>query len=90
MLPIRRGGILREVRGLEAARAVPGIASVTITAHVDEEIVPLPEGASYLGFAFARCPSLEQVEAALREAGSRLEAVVSPRLDVAVGAPAPP
>ncbi len=71
------------MRGLEAARAVPGITSVTITAHIDEEIVPLPEGASYLGFAFARGPSPEQVEAALREAGSRLDAVVSPRLEVA-------
>jgi biotin carboxylase len=89
MLPIRRGGILREVRGLEAARAVPGITSVTISAHTDEEIVPLPEGASYLGFVFARGPSAEQVEAALRQAGSRLEAVVSPRLDVAAIAQAP-
>jgi hypothetical protein len=89
MLPIRRGGILREVRGLEAARAVPGITSVTITAHIDEEIVPLPEGASYLGFAFARGPSPQQVEAALREAGARIEAVVSPRLSVTVGAQAP-
>jgi hypothetical protein len=68
---------------------VPGITSVTISAHTDEEIVPLPEGASYLGFAFARGPSPEQVEAALRDAGSRLDAVVSLRLDVAVGAPAP-
>jgi biotin carboxylase len=83
MLPIRKGGILQEVRGLDAARAVAGIEDVVITAHLDEEIVPLPEGASYLGFAFARGDSPEQVEAALRRAGARIETVVAPKLRVA-------
>ena len=82
MLPIRRGGILQEVRGIESARQVPGIEDVVVTAHLDEEIVPLPEGASYLGFAFARGDAPEEVEAALREAGSRIEAVVAPKLPV--------
>jgi hypothetical protein len=80
MLPIRRGGVLREVRGLAEARAVPGVTDVVITAHSDEELVPLPEGASYLGFAFARGNSPEEVESALRTAGARIEAVVTPRL----------
>lgn len=83
MLPIRRGGILREVRGLESARAVPGVTDVVITAHRDEELVPLPEGASYLGFAFARGETPAAVEAALRGAESRLEVRVSRKLDVA-------
>ena len=83
MLPIRRGGILREVRGLDEARAVSGVTSVVITAHLDEELVPLPEGASYLGFASARGPNPEQVEQALRAAGAAIEAVVSPRLATA-------
>jgi hypothetical protein len=34
--------------------------------------VPLPEGDRYLGFLFARGPSPEAVEAALREAHRRL------------------
>jgi biotin carboxylase len=80
MLPIRTGGVLREVRGLAEARGVPGVTDVVITAHPDEELVPLPEGASYLGFAFARAETPEQVESALRRAGALLEAVVDPKL----------
>jgi biotin carboxylase len=80
MLPIRHRGVLEEVRGVEAAKAVPLIEDVVITAHLREELVPLPEGASYLGFAFARGETPEQVEVALRSAGSRIEAVVAPRL----------
>jgi hypothetical protein len=83
MLPIKKGGVLEEVRGLDAARAVPLIEDVVITAHLREELVPLPEGASYLGFAFARGESPEAVESALRQAGARVEAVVTRRLPVA-------
>ena len=85
MLPIRRGGVLQEVRGIESARQVPGIEDVVVTAHLDEEIVPLPEGASYLGFAFARGDSPAGVEASLREPGSRIEMVVAPKLRVTRG-----
>ena len=73
MLPIPRRGVLKKVRGLEQAKAVPGIEDVVITASLDEELVPLPEGASYLGFAFARGDSPAQVEAALRSAHAALE-----------------
>ncbi|MBS2024644.1 MAG: ATP-grasp domain-containing protein [Deltaproteobacteria bacterium] len=83
MLPIRKGGILREVRGLEPARAVPHIEDIVITAHLDEELVPLPEGASYLGFAFARASTPAEVERALRQAWSQLEVHVTPKLDLA-------
>ena len=40
--------------------------------------VPLPEGASYLGFIFARAPRPEQVEAALRQAHAQLNVVIAP------------
>src|SRR2546428_778500 len=83
MLPIRERGVLQEVRGVDEARRVPLIEDVVITAHLREEIVPLPEGASYLGFAFARGDTPEEVEAALRAAGARIEAVVTPKLPVA-------
>jgi biotin carboxylase len=85
MLPIRKQGVLEEVHGIDAAKAVPLIEDVVVTAHLREEIVPLPEGASYLGFAFARGETPEQVEAALRAAGKKIEAVVTPRLPVAKG-----
>lgn len=83
MLPIRKRGLLEEVRGVEQARAVPLIEDVAITAHLREELVPLPEGASYLGFVFARGPSPEQVESALRTAGAAIEAVVTAKLPLA-------
>jgi biotin carboxylase len=72
MLPIPRRGVLQATSGLEAAAAVPGIESVTITAHPGQELVPLPEGSRYLGFVFARADTPEAVEAALREAHRRL------------------
>ena len=83
MLPIRKRGVLEEVRGIDEAKRVPLIEDVVITAHLREELVPLPEGASYLGFAFARGETPEQVEGALRSAGAKIDAVVTPRLPVA-------
>jgi biotin carboxylase len=77
MLPTPRAGILRGVRGVEAARAVPGIVDVTISIPVGERLVPLPEGNRYLGFVFARGESVDQVEAALREAQRRLQFDIS-------------
>ena len=66
MIPIPRRGVLRATRGREAALAVAGIEEVTISAHVGQELVPLPEGSQYLGFIFARAASPEAVEDALR------------------------
>jgi biotin carboxylase len=80
MIPIPRGGVLKEVRGLERARAVPGIVEAAVTARAGETLVPLPEGASYLGFLFARGESPEEVEAALRAAHRRLDFEVAPLL----------
>jgi biotin carboxylase len=73
MIPIPGAGILQEVRGLDAARGVPGIEEVTISAHVGSRIVPLPEGDRYLGFIFSRAATPQRAEAALREGHARLE-----------------
>jgi len=73
MIPIPRGGILEEARGVEAARAIPDIAEVTISARLGQPIEPLPEGDRYLGFIFSRAATPERAEAALREAHARLE-----------------
>jgi biotin carboxylase len=72
MIPIPRAGRLGGVRGLEGAEAVDGIEEITITAHVGQELVPLPEGWQYLGFIFARADTPDAVEAALRDAHARL------------------
>ena len=73
MIPIPRRGIYKGVDGVEAARDVPGIEEIRITAKPDQPLVPLPEGRSYLGFIFARAATSEEVEAALRQAHRRLQ-----------------
>jgi biotin carboxylase len=79
MLPIPHSGMLREVRGQEAARGVPGIEELTITIALGQEVIPLPEGAQYLGFLFARAETPEQVEAVLRQAHQHLTFRIEPR-----------
>ena len=73
MIPIPRAGTLRQVRGLEDARAVAGIDDITISIALGRPVTPPPEGYRYLGFIFARADSPEAAEAALREAHARLE-----------------
>ena len=77
MLPIPRAGILREVRGMADARAVPGIDGLEITVPRGSTVVPLPEGDRYLGFMFARGDTPAAVEAALRAAHARLDVVIA-------------
>ena len=72
MLPIPRPGVLRQVRGQDEARQVPGIEGVVLTVPAGERLVPLPEGDRYLGFVFARGPSPVEVERALRTAQQQL------------------
>jgi biotin carboxylase len=72
MIPIPRGGILEDVGGLDAARAVAGIEDVTISIAKGHTIVPLPEGARYLGFIFSRAATPALAEAALRRAHALL------------------
>ncbi len=80
MIPIPSGGILAEVRSVDEARRVPLIEDVTISARPGEVLVPLPEGASYLGFIFARGETPAEVEAALRQAHRHLELDITPLL----------
>lgn len=73
MIPIPRAGKLKEVLGIEKAKAVAGIEDVLITAHITQILVPAPEGASYLGFIFSRAETPDEAETALRDAHSKLE-----------------
>jgi biotin carboxylase len=82
MIPIPRRGILRTVEGVEAARQVDGVDDIRITAKPDQLLVPLPEGASYLGFIFARAPRAGAVRDALAAAHARLSFVIDPELPV--------
>ncbi|MEO2055244.1 MAG: ATP-grasp domain-containing protein [Nitrospira sp.] len=73
MIPVPKAGVLKEVYGLEAAKKVQGIEEITITLLLGQNVIPLPEGRSYLGFIFALGETPNQVEAALREAHQKLQ-----------------
>ncbi|MGA3041492.1 MAG: carboxylate--amine ligase, partial [Bryobacteraceae bacterium] len=66
MIPIPRAGVYEGVAGVDDAD------DVIITAKVGQMLVPLPEGASYLGFIFARGGDPAEVEQALRRAHAKL------------------
>ena len=78
MIPISKGGILRRVEGITAAQQVTHIEQIDIQIREGYELVPLPEGSSYLGFIFARGPSPDSVEEALRTAHQCLNFVIAP------------
>jgi hypothetical protein len=86
MIPIPRRGVLRGVDGIEAARGIPRIVDLQITAKVDQRLLPLPEGASYLGFIFARAERAAAVEEALRAAHACLAFAIDPEFRVLDGA----
>ena len=78
MIPVPGAGVLRDVRGIAAAQAVPLVEEVVITMHAGQTLVPWPEGSRYPGFIFARGGTSEAVEAALRAAHARLEFLTEP------------
>jgi biotin carboxylase len=82
MIPIPRAGVYVGARGVERARAVEHIEDVIITAKPGQTMLPLPEGASYLGFIFGHGDSPEAAEKAAREAHARLHFEFSTRLPV--------
>ena len=82
MIPVPKTGILEGVTGEEAARSIPGITELSITARLHDAIAAWPEGSSYLGFLFARGGTPEKVEQALREAHQKLSFTITPRLPV--------
>jgi len=82
MIPVPRSGIFERLEGEEEARATSGVTSLEITARLYDFIVAWPEGASYLGFLFARAAEPAGVESALRAAHSKLRFTLTPRLPV--------
>ena len=87
MIPIPRAGVYRRTEGVDAARQVAHVVDVQITAKPDQKLLPLPEGASYLGFIFAKGESPAVVERALREAHARLTFVIDRQMPLASLAP---
>jgi biotin carboxylase len=82
MIPIPAAGLLKSIRGVEEARQVPLISGIEITARLNYSLVPLPEGASYLGFIFARGETSNAVESAIRQAHQLLHFEIRPELPI--------
>ena len=68
MIPIPKRGLYQGVDHLDAARALPNITDIQITAEVGALLLPAPEGASYLGFIFSQADTPQMAEQALRAA----------------------
>jgi biotin carboxylase len=82
MIPIPRAGIYVNVEGLQCALAEPGTEDVIVTAKQGQKLIPLPEGASYLGFIFARAATPDAVEQALRNSHRQLRFEIATALPV--------
>lgn len=82
MIPIGRGGVYEGVEGLDSASEIAGVEEIAITAKIGQTMEPLPEGASYLGFIFARGKAPEDVERSLRNAHARLRFQIAGKLPV--------
>jgi L-amino acid ligase C-terminal domain 2 len=82
MIPIPGAGIFQGVEGVDSARNMKGVEEILITVKPNEKLTPLPEGASYLGFIFARGESPGLVEEALRAAHQQLRFAITPALPV--------
>jgi hypothetical protein len=67
---------------MDEAQAVDGVDEVRITAKPDQLLLPLPEGASYLGFIFARGAGTDAVDRALRASHARLKFTIDPEWPV--------
>ncbi len=78
MIPVPRRGIYHGIEGLTAAQSVPGVTGLTISAQPGQIIAPPPDGASYLGFIFARAEHPEEAERALRMAHCALTFDIRP------------
>lgn len=81
MIPIPGSGILRGVEGLAAARVVPHITHIEITARPGQLMTPPPEGAAYLGFIFSRATTPAEAEVALRNAHALLDICIQPLVE---------
>jgi hypothetical protein len=84
MIPITTSGILKRIEGLTEAMQTEYVRDIEIHINPGYELIPLPEGASYLGFIFAQAPEFDKTYNALKQAYSKLRFVTQPRWDLQV------
>ena len=85
MIPVPKRGIYQGVSGMEVARRIPGITDIQIALEPGTRILPVPEGASYLGFIFSQAATPEQAEQALRVAHNLLGFDIQTEVEVLPG-----
>lgn len=85
MIPIPKAGILRRVEGTLDAQSIKGIEELVISVREGHELVPVPDGSSYLGFIYAVAEDAQQAEQALREAHAKLNIVTAPLFRLQAG-----
>ena len=87
MIPITNSGLLKRIEGLTDAMQVKFIKDIEIHIREGYELVPLPEGSSYLGFIFAQAPDYQKTYRALKTAYEKLRFVTQPgwKLDQLAG-----
>ena len=85
MIPITDSGILKRVEGLTEAQQTEYVRDIEIHINPGYELLPLPEGASYLGFIFVQAPDYDQTLAALKAAYKKLRFVTQPRWSLETG-----
>ena len=78
MIPVTDTGILKRVEGLTKALQTNYVVDIEIHIREGYELIPLPEGASYLGFIFAKAPDYDLVYQALKSAYGELKFVTQP------------
>ncbi len=84
MIPIEQSGVLKRVEGLLKAQQVDHITDIEIHIQPGYELIPLPEGSSYLGFIFASARTFDQTLHALQQAHNHLQFVTSQRWTIEV------
>jgi hypothetical protein len=82
MIPVPTSGIFQRIEGEEEARSTAGVTELVITARLHDYIEAWPEGASYLGFLFAKGKTPAEAEQILRAAHAKLRFTLTPRLPV--------
>lgn len=82
MIPVTDAGILKRVEGLTEAMQIEYVRDIEIHIRPGYELIPLPEGASYLGFIFAQAPDYEQTYTALKQAYASLRFITQAKWDI--------
>ena len=72
MIPVPHSGVFRGIKGVSQALDIEHVTDVEIGRMIGQNVAPLPEESTYLGFVFARAPGPGEIEPALREATARL------------------